>query len=248
VNSHDAIVYPLVGEKTPSLGPFAVLAAAQPDMTALCHLLSLPEEGRSRLFLSSRYADPNQPGGGTLVGPLIGAPYAAMLLENLAAWGVRKVVFLGWCGAVSPEVHIGDLVLPTAARIDEGTSLHYPSGDAAESLPSDSLAAAIGQVLDKERVSFHAGRVWSTDAIYRETREKVRHFQAQEVLAVDMETSALFSVGRFRKLEIAALLVVSDEVSSLCWRPGFKHERFKLGREAACKVVHDLWQVLASQR
>jgi nucleoside phosphorylase len=248
VDSHDAIVYPLSGEKTPNLGPFAVLAAAQPDMAALCHLLSLPEEGRSRLFLSSRYADPRQPGGGTLVGPVIGAPYAAMLLENLAAWGVRKVVFLGWCGAVSPEVHIGDLVLPTAARIDEGTSAHYLSGDAVESLPSDSLAAAIGRVLDNGRVSFHAGKVWSTDAIYRETREKVRHFQAQQVLAVDMETSALFSVGRFRKLEIAALLVVSDEVSALRWLPGFKHERFKLGRDAACKVVHDLWQVLARQR
>ena len=64
-------------------------------------------------------------GNFSITGPFIGAPYAAMLLETLIAWGARRIIFLGWCGAVAEEVKIGDIILPTAALIDEGTSGHY---------------------------------------------------------------------------------------------------------------------------
>ncbi len=224
------------------------MAATLPDVAALCRLMNLPEAAGKPLFISRCYADPAHAAGGTLVGPFIGAPYAAMLLETLAVRGATKFVLLGWCGAVSPQVHIGDIVVPTAALIDEGTSAHYLGSDKSESVPADSMLTSVTEVLARRQVPFHAGTVWSTDGIYRETREKVQRFQAQQVLAVDMETSALFTVGRFRKLQIAALLVVSDELSSFRWLPGFKQERFKSGRAAACKVVHDLWQVLAIPR
>jgi hypothetical protein len=52
-----------------------------------------------------------------------------------------------------------------------------------------------------------------------------------------METSALFTVGGCRGIEVAALLVVSDDLSSLTWRPGFKDPRFICGREVACNII-----------
>jgi purine-nucleoside phosphorylase len=82
--------------------------------------------------------------------------------------------------------------------------------------------------------------VWSTDAPFRETQAKVLGYQRQGALAVEMECSALFTVGAFRSAEVAALLVVSDDLSSLSWKPGFKDTRFARGREAACNIISRL--------
>lgn len=64
-------------------------------------------------------------------------------------------------------------------------------------------------------------------------------------MAVEMECSALFTVGGFRGIDVAALLVVSDDLSSLTWRPGFKDPRFIRGREVACNVIGRLCSTLA---
>jgi hypothetical protein len=57
-----------------------------------------------------------------------------------------------------------------------------------------------------------------------------------------MELSALCSVAHFRGVALAGILVVSDELSSLDWRPGFKDERFVQGRRIVCRVVKELCQ------
>jgi purine-nucleoside phosphorylase len=98
--------------------------------------------------------------------------------------------------------------------------------------------------LNKNQIDFHAGAIWTTDAVYRETREKVESYQKQGVLAVEMEVSALFSVARFRQVELGAMLVVSDELSALKWRPGFKDKRFVAGRKIACRMVKEACQQL----
>ncbi|MGB5748539.1 MAG: purine-nucleoside phosphorylase, partial [Desulfobacterales bacterium] len=75
--------------------------------------------------------------------------------------------------------------------------------------------------------------------VYRETKEKVDYYQKQGVLAVEMEASALFSVAQFRQVELCAMLVVSDELSSLKWRPGFRDQQFVTGHQTACRMVRE---------
>jgi hypothetical protein len=41
-------------------------------------------------------------------------------------------------------------------------------------------------------------------------------------------------------VDLGAILVVSDELSTLSWRPGFKHQRFLEGRKIACTVIREL--------
>src|SRR5215813_6866688 len=55
----------------------------------------------------------------------MGAPMAVMLLEQLIALGARRLLYLGFCGALIPSYRIGDLFLPTRAVREEGTSYHY---------------------------------------------------------------------------------------------------------------------------
>ncbi|NJL59565.1 MAG: nucleoside phosphorylase [Desulfobacteraceae bacterium] len=154
--------------------------------------------------------------------------------------GARDRSFFRWCGSISQNVHTGDIVVPDKAFIDEGTSRHYRADETIPAYPSDSLLGKTKSALSQANLSFHQGAVWSTDAIYRETRDKIRKYQDKQVLAVEMEVSALFTVAQFRNAELAAILAVSDELASLTWKPGFRNERFAQARQSVYETPPEL--------
>jgi purine-nucleoside phosphorylase len=86
---------------------------------------------------------------------------------------------------------------------------------------------------------WHAGPVWSTDAFYRETKGLVKSCQERGILGIDMELAALFAVGRFRRVAVAGLLVVSDELFTLTWQPARGSQPFRLARKQAFRLVLD---------
>jgi purine-nucleoside phosphorylase len=230
----EGVVRPVVTRKTPRLGPVAFLIATQSDLEEMRKRIISENLSTLNLFTSRLIIPDNRV---SLCGPMVGAPYAVMILETLVAWGVRDVVFLGWCGSLSPEVQIGDLVVPTGAWIDEGTSSHYGGSGY---VPSDT--GILPGVLRESSIPFHEGDVWTTDAIFRETPEKISRYQQQGVLGVEMEYSALLTVSRFHRVRIHSLLVVSDSVADLVWKPGFRDERFHNGRKTAVDTMVKLCQ------
>jgi uridine phosphorylase len=250
-SADDAVVKPVKGKRTPDTGRLAVLVGTAIDLDQLVRSLGLSAHRPHPLFTSRLYVRArNDAEPVSLVGPIVGAPYAVMLLETLVAWGVRHFFFFGWCGAVSPVVKIGDILLPTAAFIDEGTSVHYCDSRIAPTVshPTPASVERIRHMLDPENTRLHAGAVWTTDAIFRETPDKIRRYQAEGALAVDMEMSALFSAAHYRGVDIGGILVVSDELSSLHWLPGFKTEAFASGRSLACEMIKRLCQQPLSTR
>ena len=72
-------------------------------------------------------------------------------------------------------------------------------------------------VLAARNVPFVTAKVWTTDALYRETRGKVARRVAEGCVAVDMEASALFAVARFRGVRIAHILAAADDLSQEQW-------------------------------
>jgi uridine phosphorylase len=240
VIERDAIINPKRGKKSPELGPVAVMAATQADLSLLCELFHFTENSFQKLFISRLYLDKATTPQISLTGPLVGAPYAAMLLETLIAWGASNIVFLGWCGSISEKVEIGDIIVPSSAIIDEGTSRHYQDKDRRVAFPSEPMLTKLKTLLDQSRTNFHQGPIWTTDAVYRETRQKVEYYQCQGAIGVEMEISALFTVAEFRGIDIAALVVVGDELASSKWRPGYETKNFKQGRETACGVIREL--------
>jgi uridine phosphorylase len=237
------IIHPVKGKNAPDPGRMAVLVSTAADLNLLCRTLAADPHVSRRLFTSRLHVF-SEPSRQTfsLVGPVVGAPYAVMLLETLIAWGAQRFIYIGWCGAIAPGVKAGDIVLPVAAAIDEGTSRHYSQEPSGYSHPATPAADEIRNAFLVAGQPFHEGPVWTTDAIFMETPGKVRHYQQEGALAVDMELSALFTVGRVRGVEVGGILVVSDELSTLTWRPGFKDEHFEKGRIAACEAVKQICQ------
>ncbi len=241
---NDSIVKPGKAENAPDLGPVAVMVSNQNDLDALRRQLDLGQDHVRNLFMSRLIVGNGLQKDLAVTGPIIGAPYATMVLETLVAWGARKIIFFGWCGAVSKKVKIGDIIVATGAVIDEGTSRHYNANGHDLAYPSGQILEETKKALIENDLSFHEGLVWSTDAIFRETREKVEHFQQKGVLAVEMELSALFTVGRCRNVEVTGILVVSDEVATYKWHTGFKAKDFKKARRDVVEVISILCQTI----
>ena len=234
----DAIVRPVPTKNSPALGPLALLAASELDVQVLRRGLDLPDS--RPLYMSRLHYNASEPKQPVIVGPIMGAPYAVMLLEILRAWGVRKAFFLGWCGSIDRQVRIGDILVPTGAWIDEGTSVHYEHFSKTAVQPDEGLKEILHRGLQQRRIAFHSGSIWTTDAIFRETRTQLHRYQRLGALAVEMELSALLSAAAFYGFAMAAILTVSDELFTFQWQPGFKTEAFKLSRRAVCELLIDL--------
>jgi uridine phosphorylase len=237
--SDDAVVKPVKGKRAISSDSPVVLVGTFSDLNNLVQLMSYTSVPAHPLFNSRLYQKKNNRSSAVIIGPIVGAPYAAMVLETLVVWGGRQFLFLGWCGALSVDVKIGDLIIPERAIIDEGTSKHYmcTSLPSDVSYPTTTSLERIHRQLNREKIDFHPGAVWTTDAIFRETPDKINHFRSQGASAVDMETSALFSIASYRGVELGAILVVSDELSTFKWAPGFKTEAFAAGRSLSYEVI-----------
>jgi uridine phosphorylase len=236
----DAIVKPVKGRKSPELGELAVMVGSERDLFDICELMNAERNDFHRLFNSKLYIIDSGNTSVSFAGPFIGAPYAVMVMETLIAWGVKKILFFGWCGAISRDVKIGDIIVPTSAVIDEGTSKHYADGQDPQAYPSEQIVKKTAATLSSRGIPFHQGMIWTTDAIYRETPGQVAKHQLNGVLGVEMEGSALFTAARFRCVDMGAVMVVSDELFELKWRPGFSESTFKKARRAVSGAMHAL--------
>jgi uridine phosphorylase len=138
-------------------------------------------------------------------------------MEELAALGVKTFVGVGTAGGLSQGLEVGQAVLCSSALRDEGTSHHYaPAGRWAH--PDAELLASLRAALPDAAV----GPSWTTDAPYRETAEEIVAFREEGILTVDMEASAIFTVGAALDVRTASVFCVSDVLHGDEWEPHFQ--------------------------
>lgn len=148
-----------------------------------------------------------------------GAPAIAMTLEVLIALGVKEAAFIGLAGSLQEEVQPADIVLCSEALCEDGTSPCYTAKETTQ--PSKVLFAKLAKNLTAKKQNFHIGRNWSTDAIFRETKEEIKHYQKHAVLTVEMETAAFYAVCQKRKIKGVAAFSVSDKLYEYKWETHF---------------------------
>ena len=148
--------------------------------------------------------------------PGVGAPLAALFLEEAIDYGCRALVACGGAGALDAGLALGHPVVVSAAVRDEGTSYHYLAPSRlVEAAPA--VVSVIEGVLQHSSVPFTTGITWSTDAAYRETREKVSLRRAEGCITVEMEAAALLAVARFREVALGQLLYAGDSLAGDSW-------------------------------
>ena len=135
-----------------------------------------------------------------------GAPMAADTIEICHALGAKNVLSVGMIGCFDKDLQIGDIVIPNKAYVEEGTSLHYY-----ESIEYSEPDAKLFSQLTDAIPNHTIASIVSCDAVYRQTFYKEALWRKKGCVGVDMETSALLSIGKYLGLSAASVLMVSDK-------------------------------------
>lgn len=149
--------------------------------------------------------------GLTIINFGIGSANAATIMDLLTAVNPEGVLFLGKCGGIKQSTEIGHFILPMAAIRGEGTSNDYVPPEV-PALPSFKLHKFVSEKIVEAKMEYRTGviyttnrRVWEHDLEFKERLRRIR------VLAIDMETATIFSVGFINNIARGALLLVTDK-------------------------------------
>lgn len=146
----------------------------------------------------------------------VGAPSCIALIEDLFAMGLEKLVLFGTCGVLDSTIGDCSIVIPDSAVRDEGTSYHYMASSD-EVKVNDKYMDDFKKFLDEREISYTVGKVWTTDGLYRETREKVKRRKEQGCICVDMECSAVAALAKFRNKDVLHFFYAADNLDAEEW-------------------------------
>ena len=148
--------------------------------------------------------------GITIINFGMGSPNAATIMDLLEAIMPEAVLFLGKCGGVKKKNKVGDLILPIAAVRGDGTSDDYMMPEV-PALPSFALQKVISTAIRENEMDYWTGTVYTTNRRIWEFDEEFKDYlRSLRVMAVEMETATIFTVGFHNRIPCGALLLVSD--------------------------------------
>lgn len=178
----------------------------------------------------------------------IGCPSAAIALEELIRVGADTFIRVGTAGSLQREVGLGDLVISTGAIREDGTSRQYVPVSFPAVADLD-VTLALREAARKLGIKHHCGIMHCKDAFYIEEPELIpqgKHnldlwetWRKANALATSMESSALFTIGTFRKVrvgEITAIIGLTYDDSPIIKKVGID-EMIKVAIEAV-RILH----------
>ncbi len=144
----------------------------------------------------------------------IGGPSATIVLEELIKEGAKAIIRLGSCGALTPDLKLGDVVIPTTAAYYPGGMYYQYYGEVfcGPSAPDYELLNNLVNSCKSLNLKFMLGPVMSSEAFYAESQEFTSKCRRRGIIAVEMECAPLFMIGAIRGVKVASLLLVSNSL------------------------------------
>ena len=231
-----------------------VLVPGDPDRVALLRnmLTDVQDFGRKREFaLVTGIFEGRRL---TICSSGIGGPSTEIALVELAMLGAKRVIRIGGCSALVPEIPTGDYIVPHMATGMTGVAAlyaehgHTPVADPALASALEASAAALG-------LGAHRGMIASTDSYYLgqdrpltlDTAESpdagyLDRFLAEGAIGVEMESQVILAVGRALGLRAACLLGVHGNRATDNWLVDYENTQRNLLRIAGRALAHDASQ------
>ena len=136
----------------------------------------------------------------------IGGASATIALEELITCGAKYFIRIGSAGACQSQIDIGDLIISTGAVREEGASKMYVSQNY-PAIASFELLRIIDDTSTELGYSLFKGITRSHDSFYIDNeRQLIKHWNSKNILGSDMETSAIYTVGSLRQVDVVSIL------------------------------------------
>lgn len=172
---------------------------------------------------------------------LVGGPATTAMMEELHARGVETFIFFGSCGTLVSNLNKGAFIIPTSAYRDEGTSYHYmPVSDFVDV----NTASRLANIFDKKNIKYELTKTWTTDALYKETKNKAKNRMDRGCKVVEMECASIMAVAKARNINAYQFLYTDDTLEDGKWdiitlkdkRNGILNECLKIAFEIVKEI------------
>ena len=152
----------------------------------------------------------------TLFNAGISGAWISSDIEDLSYNGVQKFIIFGNCGVLDKSIEDCQIIIPNKAFRDEGVSYHYLPDSESIDL-SDEYKDIFIEILKEKSFDYVEGATWTTDAFYRETKEKVEYFRSNGAVCVEMEGSVIAAVCKRKNLSYFTFYYAGDNLDSIEW-------------------------------
>ncbi len=226
------------------IGKYALVPGPKERLEAIVKKLENPVKN----FTFMEYTMYTGQWGQTKVTSINGGRFAAdtaITTEILCSAQAGRMIRLGSCGALREDIKVGDLIVAESAVCGEGVTPYYVDKNF-QPTPHQELTQELLEAAKESGLTVHKGRVWSTDAILRETREHVGNAVEQGAIAVDMVTSVFLTICQLNKIPAAVLLAVSDNV--ITGEMGFLNTDYYMSESSMITIALNLIKKRETQK
>lgn len=160
---------------------------------------------------------------GVLGGMSTGAPALCIKVEELIAWGVKKIIAVGTSGTLVDSLSIGECVLCEKALAEDGVAHMYLAEGHSFASADPDLMQQWEEFYQSEKASpIKHVAAWSFSNPYRESKQDVRRVKELGCTVVDMEAATLHAIANEKKIPTLSIFVISDSLANDTWTPHFK--------------------------
>ena len=206
------------------------------DQEAIFEDRIIPGENRIPIYRFSGYPDV------LLTLGQVGCPACAGNLDLFHAMGITKVMFCGGGGVLDKDIQVGQLLVVEGAIRDEGFSYQYIPPSRVIYTEKETNEKIINY-LKAHEIPYLQGLTWTTDAIFRETPDRIALRKEEGAKIVEMEQAGCIAVAKFRHFSYGALIYGGDDLSGEEWsnrgwrsRDGIRYDLVQLCRKLVDQI------------
>lgn len=147
------------------------------------------------------------------MGTGMGIPSASIYAtELITEYGVERLIRVGSCGALQPDLALRDVILGIGAGTDSGVNRVRYGGHDFPATADFHLLKAAYEAAAAAGVEARVGNIHSADLFYNPEEGVFERMRDMGVLAVEMEAAGLYGVAAEKGARALTILTVSDHI------------------------------------
>jgi purine-nucleoside phosphorylase len=142
----------------------------------------------------------------------MGVPSISIYINELMnSYNVQNLIRVGTCGAIQKDVKVRDVILAMSSSTDSQMNrMTFGGVDFAPTADFDLLYKAYNAGLEKG-LNLKVGNVFTADQFYNDNAE-LEKWAKYQILAIEMETTALYTLAAKFDRKALSILTVSDHI------------------------------------
>ncbi|RTR38013.1 purine-nucleoside phosphorylase [Shewanella canadensis] len=149
----------------------------------------------------------------SVMGHGMGIPSVSIYAHELIhEYSAKKLIRVGSCGGVAEDINLRDIIVVNAASTGSGTNRARFAGYDYASVPDFELLKSCWQTADELHTKVRFGGIFTNDFFYGDPDNLLPALQKMNILAMDMESAALFAIAAENRVQALSIVTVSDHV------------------------------------